>query len=104
MKREELIAAMRGKPVLKSVEIEGWGKVYLRPLTVAQIDLQQQEAKREGTDPHRFARAIARMLCDEDGALLFSETSEEDVALIAGQAWDKLRKVLEAEVGDEKNA
>lgn len=95
---------MRGTPKLKPVEVPGWGTVYVRPLTVAQVDLQQQEAKREGADPLRFARAAARMLCDEHGVLLFDANSKEDLDLLAAQSWDQLRLLLEAEAGgDEKN-
>lgn len=104
MNREQLLAAMRGPVKLKPVDVPGWGTVHIRPLTVAQVDLQQQEAKREGADPHRFARAAARMLCDEHGVLLFDATSKEDIELLAAQGWEQLRPLLEAETGgDEKN-
>ncbi len=106
MNRDQLIAAMRGAPSLKKVEVEGWGTLYVRPLTVEQVDMQQQEAReaKDGKDPLRFARAAARMLCDATGQLLFDVNNAEDLKLIAAQPWDKVRAVLEADAGgDEKN-
>lgn len=100
MNREQLIAAMSGTPRLKMFHVEGWGTLHIRPLTVAQVDLQQQESRKDGKDALRFARAAARMLCDEHGVLLFDEASEADLQLLASQPWESLRKVLEAEIED----
>lgn len=96
MNRKELIAAMRataGAPP-KPCEVPGWGTVFVKPMTVEQVDLQQQEAKGEGPDRLRFARAAARIVCDEHGELLFDATSEDDLKLLAAQPWETLSKVL----------
>lgn len=100
MNREQLIAAMCTAPALKRVHIEGWGDLHIRPMSVEQVDLQQQEAATEGKDPMRFARLAARVLCDEKGVLLFNSESTDDLKLLASQDWAKLRKILEAEADD----
>lgn len=103
--REELIAAMRataGAPP-KPVPVPGWGTIYVRSLTVEQVDLQQQEPKPEGDasgDRLRFAKAAARVMCDENGKLLFDVTNQEDLELLAAQPWESLSKIMNAG-GDE---
>lgn len=104
MNREQLIAAMKATAgaAPKKFEVEGWGTIYLKPLTVEQCDLQQQESEVEGKDRLRFARGIARLICDEHGALLFDPESAEDLELIAQQPWESLKKLIVK--GDEENA
>lgn len=94
MNREKLIAAMRAnaapKPV--AVQINGYGTVYVRKLTVAEVDAQTEEASKG----NKLARAAARLLCDEEGVRLFNPDSEEDVKLLASQPWEDVSEILSA--------
>lgn len=103
MKREELIKAMRAtadKPP-REVTVEGWGTFYVKELSVEQVDLQQQEPDVVGKDRLRFARGAARLICDEQGNLIFDPTNAEDVELLAKQPWHQLKKVIA--IGGEEN-
>lgn len=104
MDREQLITAMRQTAAQKPrpVVVEGWGTVYLRELTVAEVEEQTRDAESK-EDKNRLARSAARLLCDEDGKRLFDPDSAEDVALLATQPWALLRRVL-AEADDVKEA
>jgi hypothetical protein len=112
MNRADLIAAMQataGQPP-KKVEVAGWGTLYVRSLTVEQVDLQQQqnaEIARElqqsgGKDRLRFARGAARVMCDEAGKLFFDVDNPDDLELLAAQPWDMLQKVVQA--ANDENA
>lgn len=96
MDRNAIIAAMQATaaalPV--AVDVPGWGRVHVRQITVAEVEQQTADAAAKD-DARRLARAAARVLCDETGARLFDPASDEDVALISGQPWDLLRRVLE---------
>jgi hypothetical protein len=105
MDRAALIAAMQvtaaEKPV--AVAVPKWGTVYVRQVTVAEVD--EQTADTDGKDDkHKIARAACRVLCDESGARLFDPGKPEDVALVAAQPWSYLRKVLSASDPDAGNA
>jgi hypothetical protein len=96
MNRDALIAAMQATasaPPTKC-DVDGWGTLYLKPLTVEQCDLQQQETEVEGKDRLRFARGAARLICDEQGKLLFDPENAEDLELLAKQPWAKLKQVI----------
>ena len=94
--RGKLIAAMQAtasrKPV--AVEVPEWGTVYVRAVTVSEVE--DQTADTESKDKNRMARGCARVLCDESGKRLFDPDSAEDVALLASQPWPLMRKVLAA--------
>ena len=102
MNREQLITAMQQtaneKP--RSVTINGWGTLYVRALTVAEVDAQSNEPEKKDAngnivlDNTRLARGAARILCDEHGNRIFDPDNAEDVALLAKQPWKRLRKVL----------
>lgn len=97
MTRDELIAAMQAvaaeKP--KAVEIGGWGTVYIRSLTVGEVEEQVAETA-DKKDKHALARGAARLLCDEAGKRLFDPDSEVDIELLAAQPWKLLRVLLDA--------
>lgn len=114
MSREDLIAAIRAtaqKPKVTKHEVEGWGTVYTRALSLAQLELQQASIPKPGLD---FARNAARVLCDENGDLLFDPENEEDLKVLAVQDWTRLSGVIggaakddattDAGVEDAKNA
>lgn len=96
MKKSDLIKFLSQKTQasLVQVELEGFGTVYIKPLTVADVEEQAAETK-EG---NRLARSIARVLCDAEGNRLLDPSSDEEVALIASQSWgslESLRKAME---------
>lgn len=105
MTREELIAAMQQtageKPT--AVKVKGWGTLYIRSLTVAEVE-QQADDTADKKDKDRIARAAARVICDESGKRLLDPDNEKDVALLSSQPWTMLRKVLSAsgtDTGDD---
>lgn len=74
--RARILATADPKPT--SIEVDGWGTVYVKPLTVGDI-----ESFSVDTDPAlKAARSIARVLCDEAGELIFDPQSAEDLFAI----------------------
>jgi hypothetical protein len=106
MNREQIIAAMQATSVKpRPVHIEGWGTLYVKVMTVEQVDLQNQSKKlapnvsdaddgQPGKDRFRFARGAAQVLCDENGKLLFDAQNQQDLELIASQPWEKMQAIL----------
>lgn len=105
MNKEELIAAMRATaatPPVK-VEVEGWGTLYVRPPTVAEVDVARTQ--QEVDDGLQLARGACRVICDEHGARVFDPTNKEEVELLNSQPFDLVKRVLEkvkTERTDEK--
>ena len=97
MDRAALILAMQAtasaKP--KPVTVPGWGAVHVRSLTVAEVEEQTADTANKD-DKNRIARGAARLICDEKGKRLFDPTNADDVALLASQPWELLRRVIEA--------
>lgn len=93
--RDDLVAAMQVTAARKPrpVKTKQWGTVYVRDVTVAEVDLRDDEEEKK--TKNQLARGAARVLCDENGKLLFDENNEADVALLAKQPWPLLRKVLQ---------
>ena len=106
MNREELLAVMQetARPKPTPVEVPKWGTVYVRSRTLEEVDADAeketaaQEADTKGNRHRRLARAVAKVLCDEQGNRLFTD---DDVDLIAVQPYHILRHVLAAAGGDE---
>jgi hypothetical protein len=97
MNREQLIAAMQStadeKP--RPVEVPGWGKVFVRSLTVAEADAgDEQQMEQDKKNRRRLARGAARVLCDEKGNRLFDPENDADVDMLAKQPWKLLRNIL----------
>lgn len=88
--RARILASASPKPV--PVDTPSWGRVWVRVLTVAEVD----EAKADPSDKQRIARGAARVLCDASGTLIFDPESKNDVAAIATLPWSELRQVLAA--------
>jgi len=95
MKREELIAAMQATAANapRPVTVPGWGVIYLRDVTVAEVEAQQDDIA-DKSDKLRLARGAARVICDETGARVFDPDSADDVQLLAKQPWKLLRLAL----------
>lgn len=96
--REELIAAIRATAVQepRAVAVPKWGTVYVRDITVGEVEEQTADTEQKN-DKMRIARGVARVLCDENGELLFDANDNEHVALLAKQPWKLLRKIIEEE-------
>jgi len=91
----EATASAAEKPI--AVEVPGWGTVYVRGLTAADMDAQLD--KEGASDEHRLAAGVCRIMCDEAGARNWNPNDEAQVALMARQPWTLLQK-LTAAVGD----
>jgi hypothetical protein len=87
--RARILARANPKPL--PVDIPAWGRVWVRVLTVADVD----QAKAAPDDKLRIARSAARVLCTEDGTLLFDSANEADVQAIATLPWIDLEQVLQ---------
>lgn len=95
MNRDALIAAMQATAAQapRPVTVPGWGEVFVRSVTVAEIEAQTEDT--EGAkDKHKIARGVARVLCDADGNPILDATNDEHVQLIARQPWPLLRRIL----------
>lgn len=79
----------------RPVEVPGWGTVYVRPLTVEEVDAAA-DAKPSDAGKWRIARGAARVLCNDAGERLLDPANDEHVALIARQPWTLLQRVIEA--------
>jgi hypothetical protein len=79
----------------REVFVQGWGTVYIRSLTVAEVEEQSADTAND-KDKNRLARSAARLLCDEKGQRLLDPDNAEDVKLLAEQPWKLLRSILNA--------
>lgn len=97
MDRAALIAAMQTTAASaaspRPVDVPGWPRVFVRALTVAEVDVNN-EADNTSTDKRRIARGAARVMCDEAGVRLFDANNDADVTLIASQPWPLLQAVV----------
>lgn len=98
MNREELIAAMQAtaNPQPVPVPVAGWGTLHVKPPTVEEVDAAQDVEEPQDGKKRRFARAAARIICDEQGARVFDPMNAADIDLLAKQPWTMLHKVLNA--------
>lgn len=102
--RDRILATLAPAP--HPIEVEGWGTVYVRTLTAGDIVEQQEDAAvaqklidnghANGEERPALARAIARVLANEDGTKVFDAHKKEDIELILQIPWPKLRQVMEA--------
>ena len=104
MDRAQLISAMQATANAAPIPVptKAWGTVYVRPMTVDEVDnLEEESASADSKDKSRIARGACRVICDESGQRIFDASSEEDIALLAKQPWSLLRKVLAAADGGD---
>lgn len=85
--------ALTAAPVVRPVDVPGWGRVYVRALTVAEVDAASDDMRQEDKS-RRFARGAARVLCDEHGARLLNPADDTHIDLLARQPWSLLQMVL----------
>lgn len=85
MDREQFLENMRASKVpLVPFQIDGWdGVVYMRQQTIGEVRdiIMRDGAKKDDGKPDSLmlARAIARVVRDEKGALLFNEDDEMEM-------------------------
>lgn len=96
MEKDEIFSIInktRGvKPV--PVDVPDWGKVFLLPLTVGQIE--SRIGKDQEDDKYVLSRSIARSLCDKNGKLVLDADNEEHLQMIADQPWERLDSIRKA--------
>lgn len=111
MNRDELIAAMRAlagqKPA--ALDVPKLGTVYVRPRTLEEVDADaasevaaQKRDEDEGRH-RRLARAVANVICDENGQRVLDASKGEDIDLLASQPYYVLRRILNAAGGGEED-
>lgn len=104
MDKSKLFKLMAQTSAIKPtpVEVPVWGRVYVRPLTVAEVE---EQMGKYADDNQSISRGIARALCDADGVRLLDPDSTADVDLIAQQPWSQLASIRDAiqKAGDAKN-
>lgn len=94
--KAEFLAALQATAAVKpkAVNVPGWPTVYVRALTVAEVEAQTEDTANKD-DKHRIARGAARVMCDADGNRLIDPDNQDEVNLLASQPWSLLRLVLE---------
>lgn len=96
MKKQTIFDIIKNSAGVKPVPVEvpEWGKVYILPLTVGQIE--SRIGKDKENDEYVLSRSIARALCDEDGTLVLDADNEEHLKMIADQPWERLDSIRKA--------
>lgn len=94
--KAEFLEALRRTAVIKPkpVDVPGWPRLYVRALTVAEVEAQAEDTA-DKNDKHRIARGAARVMCDAEGARLVDPDNQDEVNLLASQPWSLLRRVLD---------
>lgn len=89
-------ATAAGKP--RPVTVAVWGTVFVRDVTVAEVNADTAEDEDGVADKKKssIARRACRVICDEDGTRLYDPKNADDVALLLAQPWSLLQKVLTA--------
>lgn len=91
-----LMQAMKAtaSPTPLAVDVPPWGRIYVRPQTVEEVDAYSEDDKADETKTRRLARGAARVICDAQGKRLFDPNNEEHLTILAQQPWSLLQKVL----------
>ncbi len=94
MNLQQLRAAMaQVKIAVAPVAVPGLGTLYVRALTVAEVE-DESSAPADRDQKGRIARSAMRVLCDADGQRLAFEPA--DVELFRSQPWEVLQLILTA--------
>jgi hypothetical protein len=102
MDKNGLLKAMQATAQMKprKITVNGWGDLYVKSLTVADVQAQQERNKETENadlkDRRTLALGAANVLCDENGALVFDPANKEHIDLLSLQPWAMLNQVLEA--------
>jgi hypothetical protein len=92
--RDAILATANPKPA--PYEVAGWGTVFFRTLTVGEILSQQQDIQKSGADNHAaMARALCRVLVNEDNSYVFDPNVKEDVQAVLTLPWQLVKQAME---------
>jgi hypothetical protein len=92
--RDAILATANPKPA--QYQVDGWGTVYFRTLTVGEILSQQKDVAGAGEDNQAaMARALCRVLVNEDNSYVFDPNSKDDVAAVLTLPWQLVRVAME---------
>lgn len=92
--RDAILATAHPKPT--AYEIEGWGKVWFRTLTVGEILSQQADIQKSGGDNQAaLARALCRVLVNEDNTYVFDPNQKGDVEIVLTLPWQLVKLAME---------
>lgn len=91
--RARMAATANPKPA--ALDTTAWGRIWVRPVMVAELEGQADEPNSWKSKRH-IARGAARVICNEDGTPVFDPDNEQDVELIAAQPWALLKQVTDA--------
>lgn len=108
MNREELLQGMRALAEVKPmpVTVPKLGTVYVKPRTLEEVDsdseheASEQEKDKSSNRHRRLARAVAHVVCDENGARIIDPLNDEEIELLCVQPYYVLRKILNAAGGE----
>lgn len=94
---EALLGAMNDLAAEKprAVHIKGLGDVFIREITVGEIDEQIADTA-ESKDKRAIARGACRLLCDENGKRLMDPTNADHVSAMARLPVRVLKAINEA--------
>lgn len=67
------------------------GAIHVRQLTAGDMDAIAQASDR----PHRAGRSMARVICDDAGALVFDPDSDADAEFLARLPWKVCKAITE---------
>ncbi len=89
-----LLAAL--KPVVTDVQVDGFGLVHVRQLSVAENDAVRAAAKKEAAPSAFGLQLLVASVVDEEGAAVFDATDVAELNAASGSKIDVLiNKVLE---------
>ncbi len=89
----------------REVVVPGVGKVFVRPVTVAENSAKAPTEEAATGSHEQLARAACRVLCDNKGARVLDENNKEHLALFSALPWAALSAVLDAaKIADEEAA
>lgn len=90
--RDSILAAR--KPAPTKIELGDWPAVYVRTLTVKEL-LDQEGDQKDDKNRPAIARAFCRLICEEDGSVVFDSKNAEDIESVLNLPWPMVRRALE---------
>jgi len=95
--RDAILATANPAPV--AYEVNAWGTVYFRTLTVGQILAQQTDLQKGGADEKTahlaMCKALCRVLVNQDSTPVFDPDKKEDLETVLTLPWQIVREAME---------